>query len=181
MESPRTCLGSSWAAASLVACIINELDVREIPTGTNVELFPRYFFLPAPYVEFSFRNLCCKSWSERTSLQSLMHLAEEIISHIRALVFLVYFKNPAPTNTIFCISLICLFVQRIESAWPILACKGYSSKWKETQENETEQKPMDFFHFPSLIFYFCVSSSLQKLLMPLWLVQNNTCLAPSPC
>lgn len=143
--------------------------------------FPLIIFLSVACVEFSFLNLCCKSGSERISLQSLMHLAEEIISDIRALVFLVYFRNPAPTNTIFCISLICLFVRRSDSALSILACKGNSSKWKETQENETEQKPMDFLHFHSLIFYFCVLSSLQTLLMPLWLAQNNACLAPNTC
>lgn len=90
--------------------------------------FPLIIFLSVACVEFSFLNLCCKSGSERISLQSLMHLAEEIISDIRALVFLVYFRNPAPTNTIFCISLICLFVRRSDSALSILACKGNSSK-----------------------------------------------------
>lgn len=178
MESSRTCLGSSWVAACLVVCIIKELDVREIPNGTNVGFFPPDNFFCLSLVLNSVFWICCKSWSERISLQSVMHLSEEIISDIRALVFLVYFRNPAPTNAIFCISLICLFVQRSDSALSILACKGNSSKWKETQENETEQKPMGFFHFDSLIFYFCVLSSLQTLLMPLWLAQNNPALPP---
>lgn len=71
--------------------------MRETQTGTNVGVFPDNF-LSVTLVEFSFLNLCCKCGSERISLQSLMHLAEEIISHIRALVFLVYFKNAAPNK-----------------------------------------------------------------------------------
>lgn len=45
VESSRSFLGCSWTAASLVVCIIKELDVMETPTGTNVGVLPSNFFV----------------------------------------------------------------------------------------------------------------------------------------